>query len=138
MEKDHQEDRTNIINWLISQYARGVFPTASEISHRFDISFSLASRLARVAQAKGGQVRSHKRFNMEQRREDIYNFIRQYHSTYGWAPSQREIAEAVGASLNAVNIDLEALEHMNRISMGPMPRQIRLTNHPMKEPEVTL
>jgi SOS-response transcriptional repressor LexA len=108
------------------------------VSDKFGMSYSTASRLIGVGAARNGKKRAGGRTPSHDRKQAIISYLIGYIKSYGWAPSQREIAEAVGASLNAVNIDLEILKEQGLIEMGPQARQIRVVGTSMKTPEVTL
>jgi len=56
----------------------------------------------------------------------------------GWAPSQRDIAEATGLMVSRVNYLLRVMKHQGLIEIGPHPRQIRITGSKMVIPQVTM
>jgi DNA-binding transcriptional regulator YhcF (GntR family) len=56
----------------------------------------------------------------------------------GWAPSQRDIAEATGLMVSRVNYLLQVMKHQGLIEIGPHPRQVRITGSKMVIPQVTM
>jgi SOS-response transcriptional repressor LexA len=69
----------------------------------------------------------------------IAAFIREYTLEHGWAPSQREITEALGCSLNTTNLGLARLAEEGIIDMEPgVPRAVRIVGTKMVIPEVSM
>ena len=65
-------------------------------------------------------------------------FLRGYTINNGWAPSQREVADAVGCSVTKINALLARLAAEGLIELGPHPRQIKITGSVLRMPEITL
>lgn len=60
-------------------------------------------------------------------RGKILEAIREHIDEYGWAPTIREIGEAVGlSSPSTVLLQLRALEREGKLVLGGGPRMIRL------------
>jgi transposase len=130
--------RDSALEYITECFERNEYPSPRVVAEKFDMSYSTASRLIGVGAARNGKTRAGRPSNAAERKQAIMTYLTGYMSAYGWPPSQREIAEAVGASLNAVNIDLEILKEQGLIEMGPQARQIRIVGTVMKMPEVTL
>lgn len=65
--------------------------------------------------------------------ETVYEFLREYLAAHGYAPSQREIADACFISQTAVTRYLDRLRAARRIWSAPgKPRSIRLLNPPLR------
>lgn len=58
--------------------------------------------------------------------QQVYDFICRYLDQHGWAPSFREIADDVGASVSTVHFHLHSLERHGQIVLGGGPRMIRV------------
>lgn len=60
-------------------------------------------------------------------RSEVLRCIARHRAEHGWAPSVREIGEAVGLrSTQTVHRHLKELERLGFIERGKHPRQIRL------------
>ena len=69
-------------------------------------------------------------------REEIYNFLIKYMTENGYAPTVREIGEAVGLkSTSSVYNHLQVLEVLGKIKMGNgyKPRAIQLIGYELKK-----
>jgi hypothetical protein len=130
--------RDEALDYITECFERNEYPSPRTVSDRFGMSYSTASRLIGVGAARNGKKRAGGRVATNDRKQAIMSYLIGYTRTYGWPPSQREIAQAVGASLNAVNIDLELMKEEGLIEMGPQARQIRIVGSVMKTPDVTL
>ena len=130
--------REPALNYITECFEENRYPSPRVVADKFGVSYSTASRLIGVGAARNGKKRAGRPSNAEERKQAIMSYLIGYMKSYGWPPSQREIAEAVGASLNAVNIDLEILKEQGLIEMGPQARQIKVVGSVMKMPEVTL
>lgn len=62
-------------------------------------------------------------------RRRMLKYIAGYHDEHGWAPTVREIGDAVGlASPSSVHGHLRVLHDRGELVLGNGPRMIRLTN----------
>lgn len=68
----------------------------------------------------------------------VLDAIRDHTLEYGWAPSQRDIAETTGLMTSRVNFLLRALREEGIIETGPHPRQVRIIGTKMVIPNVTM
>lgn len=108
----------------------GILPSAEALAEELECSVATARRLLRLQGPDTARSRI--------QHAEIFQFITEYISKNGWAPSQREIAEACGVSVNTVNIKLERMVQEGLIEVGRYPRQVKIVGAVMKEGEMTL
>lgn len=61
-------------------------------------------------------------------RQMILDYIAQYQAEHGWAPSVREIGDAVGLSPSPTHAHLHTLHDEGKLVLGGGPRMIRLAS----------
>ena len=114
---------------IMSEYVdnTGLLPTPEALAEELECSVATARRLLRL----NGPETARTRITHHQ----IYSFVDAYIKQNGWAPSQREIAEHCGISVNSVNVKLERMSKEGLIEVGPYPRQLKVTGGVMKAME---
>jgi repressor LexA len=76
---------------------------------------------ARALEANAQRGRRHRRM--------IVDYISSYQAEHGWAPTVREIGDAIGlASPSSAHAHLVQLRNEGRLVLGGGPRMIRLTD----------
>jgi DNA-directed RNA polymerase specialized sigma subunit len=138
MSKINRNELVDFVDYYLSRHQRR--PKADEIAKRFGCSASFAARETKAMFDDPDFFRDARRDEVDASRAETaklaLKFIDEYVATHGWAPSQREVAAAIGCSIEHANTTLNRLEDDGLIVKGPHPRQIRLVN--MKAPEVAL
>lgn len=76
--------------------------------------------------------------NLDETISKTMAFLRGYTINNGWAPSQREVATAVGCSVTKMNNVLARMAAEGLIEIGPHPRQIKITGSVLRMPEISM
>lgn len=133
-----------VCNWVQLTFKDGdVTPNGESVAAEFHIGVirggTILARLRRLELIpKSNRMQFTKSCRQGTRHESVMQFIREYITEHGWAPSQREISSHIAGSLQTVNADLQRLQKQGLIQMGPFPRQIRVVASVMKDGSVTM
>lgn len=75
-----------------------------------------------------------------QRARSIYEYVREYMAEHGWAPTYREIGDAIDAAPSQVRLALRLLEEAELVELGERcePRAIRITGSKTTFPRVAV
>jgi hypothetical protein len=140
MSKINRDELVNFVGYYLDHHQRR--PTAGEIAARFGVSSGFAGREAKALLDDPDFFTDARRDHAQATRSEVaqraMRFIAGHIDTHGWAPSQRELAEALGCSVQHANATLNRLEADGLIVKGPQPRQIRIVASAMKSPEYRL
>ena len=115
--------------------SEGKLPTIVDVSAKFHVSKLTVNRIMLSVE---GDARTTVTTKATGRANDILKYITGYMLEHGWAPAQRDIADATGVSLPQVNYLLQVLKHEGLIEIGANPREIRIVGSKMVIPNVTM
>jgi len=115
--------------------SEGKLPTIVDVSAKFHVSKLTVNRIMLSAE---GDARTTVTTKATGRANDILKYVADYMLEHGWAPAQRDIADATGVSLPQVNYLLQVLKHEGLIEIGANPREIRIVGSKMVIPTVTM
>lgn len=137
-------DRDKVREWVNDYYARnGKRPTYVEAAAHWGCSYGHMTHVMAEIEAGGG-LDGKKRGSRdttkitEERQDAVLRFIVGYIAEHGWAPSRREIEEAVDFTLSEVNMVVAQLAAQGRIEVDAGPRQIRIPGTVIKFPKGVL
>ena len=115
--------------------SEGKLPTIVDVSAKFHVSKLTVNRIMLSAE---GDARTTVTTKATGRANDILKYVADYMLEHGWAPAQRDIADATGVSLPQVNYLLQVLKHEGLIEIGANPREIRIVGSKMVIPTITM
>jgi sulfur relay (sulfurtransferase) DsrC/TusE family protein len=130
------------MNFVRSYYKEfGERPTQTLVAEEFGVTQSTIGNIMRTDESlPGGSAAGGRALPTPMADSDrfVLTFVRKFALENGWAPSQREIAEAMGTAPHKANFHLHRLHEQGLIELGPNAREIRIVGAKMEIPEVTL
>lgn len=142
MPRGETTDRQAVSQYVKDYYAKhGERPTQLAVAEKFGVTQSTVGNILRTDTTLPGQNRTPGRKSsrsMVETDQFVYNFVREFTMRKGWAPSQREVAAAIGCAPHKANFHLHRLHQQNLIELGPHPRQVNIVGSRMDIPEITL
>lgn len=113
----------------------GTLPTRMEVAAAFGINVVTVNKALVGTGLKRPQ---HTELRERTEANRVLQELIRYSAEHGWAPSQRELAEATDLMTSRVNYLLRVLEVNGLIEIGPAARQIRVVGSKMVVPSVTM
>ena len=142
MPRGKATDREAVASFIKEYHAEhGERPTQALVAKQFGVTPATVGNIVRADSSTPGENRGQGRrleVPLVESDQIVYDFIRRFTLEYGWAPSQREVAGALGCAPHKANFHLHRLHKQNLIELGPNPREVKIVGTKMEIPEVTL
>ena len=129
-------DTEAIIKYANTADGDGKSPTVADIAAKFGLNVITVNKVL-----LGDPNHDRKPKVKEKERVEgnlVLEALREKTLSNGWAPSQRDLADATGLMVSRVNYLLQVMKHQGLIEVGPHPRQVRITGSKMVIPQVTM